>query len=69
MDDEICIDPLMLTWLEYLIEAFYAESNLEDNKMSVSMQHYRNRLENAKKATDTFTFSVEFGWSNYNYWF
>ena len=69
MDDEICLDPRMLTWLEYLIEAFYAESNLEDNKMSIAMQHYNKRLEDVKKATDTFTFSVEFGWTNYNYWF
>lgn len=69
MNDNVCLNPLMLTWLEYLIEAFYAESNLEDNKMSVSMQHYNKRLEEVKKATDTFTFSVEFGWSNYNYWF
>lgn len=69
MNDEVCIDPLMLTWLEYLIEAFYSESNLEANKMSVSMQHYNKRLDQVKKATDTFTFSVEFGWSNYNYGF
>jgi len=69
MDDEICLDPRMLTWLEYLIEAFYSESNLEDNKMSIAMQHYNKRLDDVKKATDTFTFSVEFGWTNYNYWF
>lgn len=53
LNDDICIDPYMLTWLELLIEWFYERSNWEANRMQVTDSYYKKWLDAAKTATQT----------------
>lgn len=65
MNEEVCMDPIMLTWFEYMLEKFYGEIDNDPNIREVARQNYKDRKESAKDATDGITFSIETG-INYN---
>jgi len=64
INDKICIDSYMRTWLEYFIEAFYERDAGEANRMGNSERLYKERIEKARKASDTRTFSIGSWFSN-----
>jgi hypothetical protein len=59
MDNQVCLDPAMRTWLEFYIEMFYSETAWELNRMNLSKANYKEWLDKIKEASDNMTFSVE----------
>lgn len=65
MNEEICMDPMMLTWFEYMLEKFYWEVDENVNTRETARQNYKDWIDSIKDAADTVTFSIETG-INYN---
>ena len=61
MNEEVCINPMMQTGLEYMIEKFYGELDDDNNAREIARQNYTEWLADIKKASDTVTFSIELG--------
>lgn len=57
--EEICIDWVMLSWLEYYMEMFYEAIEWESNRMQVSQQRYNEWLSNTKDAQSNRVFEVK----------
>jgi len=58
MQDDVCIDSYMLSWLEYYIERFYHSYQWDINRYNMAKWEYSERLNNAKEAAAWRTFII-----------
>jgi len=58
MTSEVCLDGIMLSWLEYYMEMFYEQVEWEVNRMNVSKQRYDEWFELAKESQSNWVFEI-----------
>lgn len=58
LNSEICIDWVMLSWLEYYMEMFYEQVDWEVNRMNVSKQRYDEWFELTKESQSSWVYEI-----------